>query len=231
LTARRPTRAALTRAALTVRRSRLRARDSLRRVPAPRSKPLLRWEPFPFLVLLVLLLLTGVVRPDGPQVPFWLLVAAILAALGWLVVSLVSASRRTNPDQWGDLVSLEGITIVDAPHFDRRVRMVVPVEDAQRHQPAIELARLYGGTEQHAVLVPRASRWMSRRYRIGVQLVGGDRPRHAGFLGHAAQERWVDLLDEMRGRGEYVRVPSVVTGASRPYGVELDLGGLLSLNG
>jgi hypothetical protein len=105
----------------------------------------------------------------------------------------------------------------------------VPVDDVQRHQPAIELARLYGGAEQQAVLVPRANRWLTRRYRIGVQLVGGDRPRHAGFLGTAADERWVELLDGLRERGEFVRVPATVTRQSRPHGVELDLSGLESL--
>ena len=103
------------------------------------------------------------------------------------------------------------------------MRTVVPVEDANRHRPAIELARLHGGAEQHAVLVPRANRWLSRRYRIGVQLVGGDRPRHAGFLGRAAQERWVDLLDGLRQQGRFVRVPAIIVGAARLYRVELDL--------
>jgi hypothetical protein len=200
-------------------------------MPAPRSKPLLRWEPLPFLVLLVLLLLTGPIRPDGPPLLFWTLVVLVIAAIAWLVASLVGGSRGRNPDQWGDLSTLEGLDIVDAPHRGRNVRSVVPVDDVQRHQPAIELARLYGGAEQHAVLVPRASRWMSRRYRIGVQLVGGDRPRHAGFLGRAADERWIDLLDGLRERGEYARVPALVTGTSRPYGVELDLSGLEGLGG
>jgi hypothetical protein len=198
-------------------------------MPAPRSKPLLSWEPFPFLVLLVLLLLTSVVRPDGPPVTFWALVVAILAAIAWLVVSLVRASRRTNPDQWGDLSTLDGLVIVDAPRVEREVRAVVPVDDVGRHQPAIELARLHGGAEQPAVLVPRASRWLKRRYRIGVQLVGGDRPRHAGFLTRPAEDRWVELLDGMFRRGEYVRVRAIITGSSRPYGVELDLAGLASL--
>jgi hypothetical protein len=76
------------------------------------------------------------------------------------------------------------------------------------------------------VLVPRASRWLSRRYRIGVQLAGGDRPRHAGFLSPAADDRWRELLDGMREHGRYVRVPALITGGSRPYGVELDLSGL-----
>ncbi|WP_159607259.1 hypothetical protein [Agromyces humi] len=198
-------------------------------MPAPRSKPLLAWEPLPFLVLVGLLLLTGWIRPDGPPAAFWLLVVLVLAALAWLVVSLVRASRRANPDQWGDLSTLDGLDVLDAPHRDREVRTVVPVEDANRHQAAIELARLYGGTEQHAVLVPRANRWLSRRYRIGVQLVGGDRPRHAGFLGTAAADRWVELLDGLRERGTFVRVPAIIVGDSRPHKVDLDLSGLDAL--
>ena len=198
-------------------------------MPAPRSKPLLSWEPLPFLVLVVLLLLTGVVRPESPPALLWALILGIVAALVWLVLSLVRASRQRNPDQWGDLSTLEGLTLVDASRVAREVRSVVPVDDVRRHQPAIELARIHGGTEQSAVLVPRASRWLKRRYRIGVQLVGGDRPRHAGFLSRAAEDRWIELLDGRLERGEYVRVPAIITGASRPYGVELDLSGLGSL--
>lgn len=198
-------------------------------MPAPRSKPLTRWEPFPFLVLLVLLLLTGVVRPDAPPAVFWTFLALMIAALAWLVASLVRSVRRRNPDRWGDLSTLDGLDVVDAPRRERQVRSVVPVDDAHRHQPAIELAQLHGGTEQQAVLVPRASRWLSPRYRIGVQLVGGDRPRHAGFLGRIAEDRWLDLLDGLAVRGRYVRVPAIVTGESRPFGVELDLSGLESL--
>ncbi|WP_136708803.1 hypothetical protein [Agromyces sp. H66] len=198
-------------------------------MPAPRSKPLLSWEPLPYLVLLVLLVLTGVVRPDAPPVLFWGLIALIVAALAWLIAALVRSTRRENPDRWGDLSTLDGLDVVDAARRERDVRTVVPVDDAQRHQSAIELARLAGGAEQHAVLVPRASRWLSRRYRVGVQLVGGDRPRHAGFLGPASADRWTELLDDLREHGRYVRVPALVTGAARPFGVELDLSGLEGL--
>jgi len=200
-------------------------------MPAPRSKPLLAWEPLPFLVLIGLLLLTGVIRPEGSPAVFWPFLVLILAACVWLVVSLVRAVRRTNPDRWGDLSTLDGLEVVDAPRREREVRSVVPVDEVNRHQPAIELARLYGGTEQHAVLVPRASRWLKRRYRIGVQLVGGDRPRHAGFLGRVAEDRWVDVLDGLRQRGIFVRVPAIIVGASRPYGIDLDLSGLDALEG
>lgn len=200
-------------------------------MPAPRSKPLLSWEPLPYLVLLALLTLTGVVRPDAPPVVFWGLMAPIAAALAWLIAALVRSRRHENPDLWGDLSSLDGLDLVDAAHPVRAVRAVVPVDDVQRHQSAIELARLYGGAEQHAVLVPRASRWLSRRYRVGVQLVGGGRPRHAGFLGPASAERWTDLLDDLRQHGHYVRVPALVTGVTRPYGVDLDLSGLDGLAG
>jgi hypothetical protein len=199
-------------------------------MPAPRSKPLLAWEPFPMIIVLVLLLLTGVIRPEGPPAVFWPFVVVVLVALGWFVMSLTRGNGTRNPDQWGDLSTLEGLDVIDVPRRERNVRAVVPVDDTNRHQPAIELARLNGGPEQHAVLVPRARRWLSRRYRIGVQLVDGGRPRHAGFLGRIAEGRWIERLDGMRVRGVFVQVPAIITGRSRPFGVELDLSGLEALD-
>lgn len=192
---------------------------------APRRKPLLAWEPLPYLVVVVLLIATSAIRPESPPWLFWPFTIALVAAIGWVVAGLVRR-RSTNPDQWGDLATLDGLELVDAPHLEREVRAVAPVADVRRHQPAIELARLHGGPDQPAVLVPRANRWLSRRYRIGVQLVGGDRPRHAGFLGEAIDEHWRDRLDALARRGGYVRVPARITGAARPFGVELDLSGL-----
>ena len=169
-------------------------------MPAPRSKSLLAWEPSPFIVVGVLLLATSIVRPEAPPWVLWPFVAVLVAAVAWLVVSLMRGGRTANPDQWGDLKTLEGLELVDALHVERGVRAVAPVADVHRHQPAIELARLHGGTQQPAVLVPRASRWLSRRYRIGVQLVGDAHPRHAGFLEEVADVRWRDALDALRQR-------------------------------
>ncbi|WP_344374742.1 hypothetical protein [Agromyces tropicus] len=194
-------------------------------MPAPRFVPPARWEPLPYLVLVVLLVLTGVIRPEsGPW--YVLLVVAIVAAAAWILVLFLRERRMRNPDPMGDLSTLDGLAVVEAPAVASAVRTVVPVIDVHRHQAAIDLARLHGGVDQHAVLVPRARRWLSPRYRIGVQLVGDPTPRHAGFLGDAADARWRDALDRERGRGRYVRVPAQVTGTARPYGVELDLSGL-----
>ncbi|WP_400993464.1 hypothetical protein [Agromyces sp. GXQ0307] len=200
-------------------------------MPAPRFVSPLRWEPLPYLVLVALLLLTGLIRPESGG---WLvaLVAAIALTVAWGVVAFVRERRMRNPDPMGDLTSLDGLEIVDAVPIGAAVRTVVPVVDVHRHQPAIDLARLHGGAEQPAILVPRARRWLSPRYRIGVQLVGGDRPRHAGFLGDAADARWRDALDTLRvGRGSYVRVPAAIEGSGRPYRVDLDLSGLEALAG
>lgn len=192
----------------------------------PRFKPLLSWEPFPFLVVLALLLVTGVIRPDAPGWLLWPFVTILILAVVWLGVRFVRERRPANPDRWGDLTTLDGLTVLDAAGTERKVRTVAPVDDTHRHQPAIELARTHGGAEQPVVLVPRASRWLSLRYRVGVQLVGGDRPRHAGFLRRDAEARWAGTLDELRARGEYLRVPGFITGAARPFGVEIDLSGL-----
>lgn len=194
---------------------------------APRSKSLLAWEPTPYLLVLVLLILTGIVRPNSPAWLFWPFLVALIASLAWLLVVIVRAGRtRTNPDQWGNLATLDGLDVVDAPGREREVRTVVPVTDVHRHQAAIDLAHIHGGADQHAVLVPRASRWLSKRYRVGVQLVDGDRPRHAGFLSDAAAEPWFDRLDALRLRGAFVRVPARITGESRPFAVDLDASGL-----
>ncbi|GAA1802093.1 hypothetical protein [Agromyces neolithicus] len=196
-------------------------------MPAPRSKPLFAWEPFPFIVVGVLLLVTSIVRPDAPPWVLWPFVGVLVVAVAWLAVSLMRGGRSTNPDQWGDLKTVEGLEFVDAVHMERGVRAVAPVADVRRHQPSIELALLFGGAKQPAVLVPRASRWLSRRYRIGVQLVGADHPRHAGFLEEAADVRWRDGLDALRQeQGRYVRVPALIVGTARPFTVELDLSGL-----
>jgi len=196
-------------------------------MPAPRSKPILAWEPAPYLVLLVLLILTGLVRPSSSPWLFWPFTLVLVAALAWLVVPLVrSRNDRPNPDRWGDLSTLDGLELLDAPRRPREVRTLLPVADVHRHQPAIELARIHGGTEQTAVLVPRSSRWLSRRYRVGVQLAGGDRPRHAGFIADGGAAPWLERLDALRAAGVYVRVPAHITGDSRPFGVDLDMSGL-----
>ena len=158
-------------------------------MPAPRSKPLIVWEPLPFLVLVGLLLLTGVIRPDGPVVLLVLFVVVVLAAIAWLIWSLVRASRRANPDQWGDLTTTDGLEVVDAPGRPRDVRTVVPVEDANRHQPAIELARLYGGAEQHAARAPPAARRRRTAARARSPAGGDWRPRRAPPCGRRGGDR------------------------------------------
>lgn len=199
----------------------------LGRMPdAPRRKPLLQWEPFPFLVTIVLLVATGGVRPEAP---LWLLLpflALLIASIVWLVIVVRRSLRPANPDAWGNLSTLEGLVVVQVPKVERALRTSAPVFDVHRHQASIELALLHGGAEQHAVLVPRSSRWLSRRYRIGVQLSGGGRPRHAGFLGDAAAVRWTPLLEAFLARGAYAAVPASIVGARRPLKVELDLAGL-----
>lgn len=194
-------------------------------VSAPRYVHPLRWEPLPFLVLVVLLVLTGVVRPEsGPA--FVALVAAIVLAGLWLAAVLLRERRTRDPDTMGDLTTLDGLDLLDAPSARGDLRTVVPVIDVQRHQAAIDLARLHGGPEQHAVLVPRARRWLSPRFRIGVQLVGDGRPRHAGFVAESAEATWRDRLDELGAARRFVRVPARIEGASRPFRVDLDLSGL-----
>ncbi|WP_234661450.1 hypothetical protein [Agromyces marinus] len=201
---------------------------------APRYVPVLHWEPLPYLVIVFLLVLTGAIRPEHGG---WyvLLLFAIALTAGWGVIAFMRERRTRNPDPMGGLTGLDGLAIVDAPALAASVRAVVPVADTHRHQSAIEIARVHGGPDLHAVLVPRARRWLSPRYRVGVQLIaagtGDARPRHAGFLREDADARWRDRLDALRVDGRYVRVPARITGAAQPRGVELDVSGLESVVG
>ncbi|MGR2753787.1 hypothetical protein [Agromyces arachidis] len=197
---------------------------------APRFVHPLRWEPLPYLVLVALLVLTGLVRPESGAA-FIALVVAIVLAGTWLVLGWLRERRMRNPDAVGELTDAGALDLVDAPSAGDALRAVVPVADAHRHQPAIDLARLHGGARQWAVLVPRARRWMSPRFRVGVQLVGDVEPRHAGFLPDTADATWRDRLDGLRESGRFVRVPAVIEGSGRPYRVDLDLSGLAHVVG
>lgn len=194
----------------------------------PRYKSLLIWEPFPYLLLFVLVVIAGSIRPDAAPIAFW--IAAVLAGLAviFFAITFVIAGRRTraNPDGDGNLRTLSGLNLLRAEHSNAAVSPFVTVADTQRHQAAIDTALARGGEHPRAVLIPRASRWLSPRYRVGVQLLAGDRIRHAGFLPEAVERNWADRLDTLRARNTFAEVPARIKGAGRPYLVEIDLSGL-----
>ncbi|MHA7987001.1 hypothetical protein ACX9R5_14475 [Rathayibacter sp. CAU 1779] len=191
----------------------------------PLRKPLWRWEPAPYLLLILLLLITGSIRPERLPVVYWILfaitavVAAVLIVL--LVVQLVRGRR--NPDAAGMLTSLDGIQLVrlgtsDAPR--------TPVADTARHQAALDSAQARAGRAPVVVLVPDATRWLALRIRIAVHVVVPDRIYHVGFLPDQATIRYNAGLRALAARGRYVAAPATVIGSSRPYKLELDLGAL-----
>lgn len=192
----------------------------------PRRAPLLHWEPLPFIVTIVLLMATGAIRPTSPPWLFWPYTLVLVASIVWLVVSVIRSGRPMNPTAWGALSTLDGLAVVQVPSEREEVRSFASVARTHRQQGAIDLALVQGGRAQHAVLVPRARLWMGRRYRIGVQLTGGGRPRTAGILEPAADTRWAPLLEAFRLRGAFVAVPALIVGEGRPFTVELDVSGL-----
>ncbi|KQO99630.1 hypothetical protein [Leifsonia sp. Leaf264] len=194
----------------------------------PRNKSLLHWEPFAYILLVVLVVLAGSLDPQGAPVAFWIAAVFAGAATVYFLVAFVSYGRRSrqNPDPAGNLRTLDDITLVPAEHVDSATNPTVTVADANRHQSAIDIVRTRGGERVRAVLVPRSSRWLSRRYRIGVQLVGGGEIRHAGFLPDAADDHWRDSLGALRADDRYVDVPAVIRGSAQPFRVDLDLSGV-----
>ncbi|MEJ3403361.1 hypothetical protein WDJ51_01320 [Rathayibacter sp. YIM 133350] len=194
----------------------------------PRYKNLLVWEPFPFLVLFVLVVVAGSIRPSDAPVAFWIAAGLTLVATVYFVVAFIVQGRRSkaNPDAEGNLRTLDGLTLIESAHNDDEVAPFVAVADVHRHQAAIEVTLTRGGDRVSAVLVPKASRWMGLRYRIGVQLVAGSQVRHVGFLPDQVERRWADQLGELRRANLFAQVPARIRGSARPFTVELDVSGL-----
>ncbi|WP_022901707.1 hypothetical protein [Humibacter albus] len=188
-------------------------------------KPLWRWEPGPYLLLLLLLLATGTVKPERWPVLFdVLLVVTIAVAAGVIVLLVVQArSGPRNPDSFGVLRDLDGLRLLPVAPSDAPP---TPVIGTQQHQSAIDSTRARAGGTPTAVLVPDATRWLGLRLRVAVHLVAVDRVYHVGFLPERAVARYNDGLRAPASRGEYVAVPARVNGETRPFRVELDLGSL-----
>ncbi|NNC13338.1 hypothetical protein HII28_15815 [Planctomonas sp. JC2975] len=188
-------------------------------------KPLWRWEPAPYVLLILLLLVTGSIRPDRLPVVYWILFAITVLVAAWLLVQVVMqlVHGPRNPDAAGMLSSLEGIELVplaasDAPR--------TPVVDTARHQGALDSAQARAGRTPVAVLVPDATRWLALRIRIAVHVVASDRVYHVGFLPDQATARYNAELGALASRNLFVSAPATVMGTSQPYRLQLDLGSL-----
>ncbi|MGA0568686.1 hypothetical protein ACO2Q7_15255 [Rathayibacter sp. KR2-224] len=191
-------------------------------------KPLWRWEPAPYLLLILLLIATASVPPGQLPILYWTLVvitaivAVILVAL--LVVQLGRGPR--NPDASGMLSGLGGIELKALP---TTAAPSTPVVGTTRHQGAIESARARAGTSPSAVLVPDATRWLGLRIRIAVHLVASERVHHVGFLPERATERYNERLRALAAERRFVSVPATIKGEASPYAIDVDLGALADM--
>lgn len=191
-------------------------------------KPLWRWEPAPYLLLILLLIATASVPPGQLPILYWTLVVitAIVAVI--LVALLVVQLRRgpRNPDASGKLSSLGGIELIP---LHATAAPPTPVVGIARHQAAIESARARAGTSPSAVLVPDATRWLGLRIRIAVHLVASERVYHVGFLPERATERYNETLRTLGAQRRFVSVPGTIEGEAAPYAVDVELGALADM--
>ena len=194
-------------------------------MPRTLRKPLWRWEPGPYLLVLILIVITSAIRPDVFPVAYWIAFGiTVVGCAGLIVLIVVSfAHRSRNPDAAGILRSLDGIELVPVPGSEVPP---TPVLSTRRHQQAIEAALSWTGSASVAVLVPDATRWLGRRIRIAVHLVAEDRPYHAGFLPDLATVRYNDLLRAQAGVGRYAAVVCRVSGPAGRRRLDVALGEL-----
>lgn len=202
-------------------------------MPARRRKSFWRWEPLPYLIVLILLVITSSVPPSSAPVLFCISAVVTAAVTVTFVAMWIAQARRPNPNPntSGDLSTLDGLTILDAAPSDGPK---VPVEGVRHHQSAIEATQAFAagaGQAVTAVLVPGAARLLTLRLRVSVQLISAERIHHAGYLPERADDRWQDDLARLRESGIFVRVPAAVRGGARSFTVELDLGELAAAVG
>jgi hypothetical protein len=191
-------------------------------------KPLWRWEPGPYLLLILLLIATASIPPRRLPVLYTVLfvLTAIVAVVLLVLLVRQGLRGRRNPDPAGILTSLDGLELVPLGATDAPI---TPVADTARHQAALESVRVRAGASPVAVLVPDATRWLGLRIRIAVHLVAGDRVYHVGFLPDRATERYNEGLRALAARRAYVSARSTITGAAARYGLDVDLGALPAL--
>lgn len=190
-----------------------------------RRKPLWRWEPSPYLLLFVFVLISGALQASDQPVLFGtaLGISVIIALI--IVLSLVMAGLKgkRNPDEFGNLLSLDGLTVRESESTTERMTRI---EDTGRHRHSIAAATAYSDENFTAVLVPDATRWLARRYRVGVQLVAGSRVFHVGFLAPALGDELNALLTPLSEENIFVQVPAEVGEERGAYTVSLNISGV-----
>lgn len=188
-------------------------------------KPLWRWEPGPYLLLVLLVLVTGSLRPDLFSVAYWILfsitVAVAAALISVFVLRLVRGPR--NPDAAGMLTTLDGLDLVP---LEPSSAPPTPVIGVQRHQEALYTVHARAGSSPVAVLVPDATRWLGLRIRIAVHLIAAGRVHHVGFLSDISTLRYNAGLHTLAQRRRFVTAVATVVGDARPFALQLDLGAL-----
>jgi hypothetical protein len=183
--------------------------------------PLWRWDPFLLGVVLVASLVGGIFeRLDVPVlsvVALAVLLTVAAAAAVLLVLPLfVRAMRR---DGEGTLTLGPGVTLTPAETDD-----VLPVVDGNRYQGSIEAAIAHGTSPFAAVLVPRATAWLGRDYRVAVDLLIGQRVYRAGYLPREIDQRVDAALAPLAKSGHYVTVPASILNQKRPYSLRVAVG-------
>ncbi|MEF2975815.1 hypothetical protein [Subtercola sp. YIM 133946] len=189
--------------------------------PVRQKLPLWRWDPFLLGVVLVGSLIGAVFeRLDLPVVTAVALTVLLLiagAAAVLLVLPLfVLALRR---DGEGTLALGPGVTLVEGETDD-----VLPVVDGKRHQGSIEAALAHGVSPFTAVLVPRATAWLGRDYRVAVDIVIGSRVYRTGYLPREIDQRADAALAPLAEQGRYVTVPASILNQKRPYTLRVAVG-------
>jgi hypothetical protein len=202
----------------------------------PRTRrPLWRWEPGPYLLLLLLVMITGSIDPRYLLVAYIVFVVLTIAAAAVVVATIAAGTvrRRRDPLASGVVRSVERLNLVE---LDRSDAPATPVIDTYRHRSALEAAQAMTVGSPRALLVPDSARWYGLRLRIAVHLLADTRAYHAGYLPDRSTLRYNAGLATLAASGCHVVAPATLaitemrrSGGVKRHAVAVDLGALPAL--
>ncbi|UFS60136.1 hypothetical protein [Subtercola endophyticus] len=186
--------------------------------------PLWRWDPFLLGVLIVASLIGTVFERLAVPVltPIGLTVVLTIGAAAAVLIVLPLFVRSLRRDGEGTLELGPGISLEEVAASDSDT--VLPVVDGKRMQGSIEAAVAHGDAPFTAVLVPRATAWLGRDYRVAVDLLVGGKLYRAGYLPREIDQRVDARLTPLARSAQYVMVPASILNPKKPFTVRVAVG-------
>lgn len=195
---------------------------------SPRSRrSLIRWNYFPLLVALVVVVI-GTVTINALSGTTRIVADIVFVLIAVLLLVWIFRGRSPWSPAQAPLTGLEGVTLVEAPSARTSAR--TGVVDTRKYQSKIGVARAWTGDDTHAVLVPGITPGFGFDERVAVQILAKDTFYTVGLLARDIDQDWIARLRPLAAEGRFLQVPATIMQSKYgPLSVDIDLSGARAL--